>query len=155
MWGSYKITHRQSLVNMVNNKNTRFVGFDETRLFLLYTFPKAVVWMNRIKELRARAGLKQADLAKLLNITPNAISNYEVGIRDIDSETILRLCEIFGCSADYLLGRSPLPSPELTPEEEDLLLSWRRATPEIRAIIDTALGPYREDVPDIASAPTA
>ena len=121
----------------------------------LYTSAKVVVWMNRLKELRASKGMRQADLSKLLNVQPTTISNYELGVREMDAPTILRLCEIFGCSADYLLGRSPLPSPELTPEEEELLLSWRRATPEIRAIIDTALGPYREDVPGIASAPTA
>lgn len=111
--------------------------------------------MNRIRDLRAQRGWTQDDLAARLNLKRQAVGHYETGQRDIDSATIHRLCDIFGCSADYLLGRSPLPSPELTPEEEELLLSWRRATPEIRAIIDTALGPYREDVPGIASAPTA
>lgn len=123
---------------------------------LLYTFNKVVVSVNRIRELRLLKGMQQEDLARLLSVTRVSISRYETGAHDIDSETILRLCEIFGCSADYLLGRSPLPSPELTPEEEDLLLSWRRATPEIRAIIDAALAPYREEAaPGIASAPTA
>lgn len=109
--------------------------------------------MNRIKELRAREGLKQADLAKLLNITANAVSNYEVGIRDIDSGTICRLCDIFDCTADYLLGRSSRPDPELSPEEEQLLTAWAAAPDEIRAIVATALGPYRQD--DTVSAPTA
>lgn len=123
---------------------------------LLYTFNKVVVSVNRIRELRLLKGMQQEDLARLLSVTRVSISRYETGAHDIDSETILRLCEIFDCSADYLLGRSPLPSPELTPEEEDLLLSWRRATPEIRAIIDAALAPYREEAaPGIVSAPTA
>ena len=122
----------------------------------LYTSAKVVFWMNRLKELRASKGMRPADLSKLLNVQPTTISNYELGVREMDAPTILRLCEIFGCSADYLLGRSPLPSPELTPEEEEMLLSWRRATPEIRAIIDAALAPYREEAaPGIASAPTA
>jgi len=153
LWSVYKIPHKTLIVKAVYHNKPRFVGFDEIGLRLLYTFPKAVVFLNRIKELRARDGLKQADLAKMLNITANAVSNYEVGARDIDSETILRLCEIFGCTADYLLGRSAVPSSELSPEEEDLLTAWRRATPEIRAIIDAALAPYRED--DTAAAPTA
>ena len=112
--------------------------------------------MNRIRELRTAKGWTQADLAARMNTKRQTIGNYETGFRGLDVETICRLCDIFGCSADYLLGRSPLPSPELTPEEEDLLLSWRRATPEIRAIIDAALAPYREEAaPGIASAPTA
>lgn len=111
--------------------------------------------MNRIRDLRLQRSMNQAELAALLNCTTATVSKYELEQRSIDAPTILRLCDIFGCTSDYLLGRSPVPSPDLSPEEEDLLLAWRRATPEIRAIIDTALGPYREDVPDITSAPTA
>jgi len=98
--------------------------------------------------------MKQEDLARELNVARTAISKYERGDLDLSSAAILRLCEIFSCTADYLLGRSPVPSPDLSPEEEDLLLSWRRATPEIRAIIDAALAPYREEDAG-ASAPTA
>ena len=123
---------------------------------LLYNFYKVVVSMNRLRELRIAHGMTQADLAGELNVARTAISKYEIGQLDLSSSTILRLCDIFGCTADYLLGRSPLPSPELTPEEEDLLLAWRAAPPEIRAIIDTALAPYREDADDPgAAAPTA
>lgn len=100
--------------------------------------------------------MQQADLAKELSVSRVSISRYETGERDPDIETILRLCDIFGCTADYLLGRSPVPSPDLDPQEEAMLLAWRRATPEIRAIIDAALAPYREEAaPGIASAPTA
>ena len=112
--------------------------------------------MNRIKDLRLGRGMRQPDLADLLNCTAMTVSRYERGEADPDIVTILRLCEIFGCTADYLLGRSPVPSPELDPQEEAMLLAWRRATPEIRAIIDAALAPYREEAaPGIVSAPTA
>lgn len=108
--------------------------------------------MNRLKELRASKHMRQADLAKMLNVQPTAISNYELGVREMDAPTIHRLCDIFGCTADYLLGRSPVQTPELDPQEEAILLAWRRATPEIRAIVETALSPYREDVPGSSTA---
>jgi len=127
----------------------------KTAGWLLYNFNKVVVNMNRIRDLRSARGMQQADLAKELSVSRVSISRYETGERDPDIETILRLCDIFGCTSDYLLGRSPVPSPDLDPQEEAMILAWRRATPEIRAIIDTALGPYREDVLGIASAPTA
>lgn len=112
--------------------------------------------MNRIKELRIAQGMKQPDLASLLNCTAMTVSRYERGEADPDVTTICRLCDIFGCTADYLLGRSPVASPELDPQEEAMLLAWRAAPPEIRAIIDTALAPYREDADDPgAAAPTA
>ena len=112
--------------------------------------------MNRIRDLRLQEHMNQADLAVLLNCTTATVSKYELEQRSLDADTICRLCDIFGCTADYLLGRSPVASPELSPEEEDLLLAWRAAPPEIRAIIDTALAPYREDADDPgAAAPTA
>lgn len=122
---------------------------------MLYTSSKVVGEMNRIRDLRLQEHMNQADLAVLLNCTTATVSKYELEQRAIDADTILRLCDIFGCTADYLLGRSPVASPDLSPEEEDLLLAWRAAPPEIRAIIDTALGPYREDAAPGASAPTA
>lgn len=108
--------------------------------------------MNRIKDLRISRGLKQSDLAKLLNCSPTTISNYEVGIRDIDSATICRLCEIFDCTADYLLGRSTLPSPELSEEESRLLLAFRRGDDRARDMVRVALGPF---VLDLGSSETA
>lgn len=101
--------------------------------------------MNRIKELRIAAGLKQSDLANQISCTAVTVSRYESGQRDIDSATICRLCEIFGCTADYLLGRSPVASPELTPEEESLLLAWRRCDDRARDIVTVALEPFKKD----------
>lgn len=109
--------------------------------------------MNRIKDLRIKTGMKQSDLANALNVTRVSISRYETGEHEIDSATVCRLCDIFGCTADYLLGRSDRQTPELTAEEEQLLASWAAAPREIRVIVDTALAPYREDV--TVSAPTA
>ena len=119
----------------------------------MYNLHKVVYKVNRIKELRVSRAWTQDHLGDLLGCSGVAIGRYEREVRDLDVVTILRLCEIFGCTADYLLGRSAVPSAELSPEEEDLLTAWRRATPEIRAIIDAALAPYREE--DTAAAPTA
>ena len=101
--------------------------------------------MTRLKELRMKHQMKQSEVASLLNLSPSAISNYEQGIREMDAEAICRLCEVFGCTADYLLGRSFVPSSELSVEESALVAAWRKAPKEIHAIINTALAPYRED----------
>lgn len=98
--------------------------------------------MNRIKELRLDRNLFQSDLAKLLNTKPQTVSRYERGDRGLDVETILALCEIFGCTADYLLGRSPMPSPELSEEEAELVLAFRRADDRSREIVRLTLGPF-------------
>lgn len=101
--------------------------------------------LNRIQELRIKNGWKQKELAAMLNTTQQAIGHYETGRRGIDAETVCRLCDVFGCTADYLLCRSARPAPELTPAEEGLLLAYAAATPEIRTIVDAALAPYQKN----------
>ena len=98
--------------------------------------------MNRIRELRKKQGWLQSDLANRLNTTAVSIGRYESEQRQLDPETILKLCDIFGCSADYLLGRSVLPSPELSEEETELLLAFRRADDRSREMVRLALAPF-------------
>lgn len=60
--------------------------------------------MNRIKELRENAKMKQSDLGRLLNVKDAAISKYETGKVPLTADTIITLSEIFHVSTDYLLG---------------------------------------------------
>lgn len=101
--------------------------------------------MNRIRELRIAKGMKQADIAAALNCAPTAVSKYELGQLDISSSTIRTLCQIFGVTADYLLGLSSLPSPELSEEETALLLAWRRADDRARDMVRLALQPFLQE----------
>ena len=101
--------------------------------------------MNRLKQLRSAQGLSQAKLGEMLNCTDVTVSRYETGQRDIDSSTIRRLCEIFGCSADYLLGLSDLPAAELSEEEQGLVLAFRRADARGRELVRLALEPLMKE----------
>lgn len=98
--------------------------------------------MNRIKELRIQNGWRQQDLAARLNTNQQTVGRYETGARGLDVETIFRLCEIFDVSADYLLGRAALPSPELSEEETELVLAFRRADDRSREMVRLALAPF-------------
>lgn len=62
--------------------------------------------MNQIRSLRTQRKMTQVELAKLLNVAQNTVSYWEKGKTEPDFETITRLSEIFGVSADYLLGRT-------------------------------------------------
>ena len=100
--------------------------------------------MNRLKELRKETGKKQDELAARLGVTRQAISRYEKGERDLDTDTVRRLCEIFGVSADYLLGLSSRRSPEISPEDAELLAAYHAAPEQIRKIVDAALEDFKE-----------
>ena len=101
--------------------------------------------MNKIRSLRISKNMSQSDLGAILNCAAITISRYETGQRDIDSATICRLCEIFGCTADYLLGRSELPTPEISAEEARLLQAYRRADGRARDMVNLALAPFTQD----------
>jgi transcriptional regulator with XRE-family HTH domain len=67
---------------------------------------------KRIKTLRLKKGWIIADLAEKVGISTTAISHYERDLRNPDAETIIKLIEIFECSAEYLLGFSDIVSKE-------------------------------------------
>ena len=101
--------------------------------------------MNRIRELRKSLGWQQADLAEKLAVSRQAVGRYETGDRDPDLETIDRLCDIFSVTADYLLGRSNVPTAAL-PESDWLLLdAYHRASLRDRQLVDSILQEYRVD----------
>ena len=86
--------------------------------------------MNRIRELRKENGWLQADLAHKLNTSQQTVARYESEQRQLDPETIYKLCGIFGCTADYLLGRSQVRSFDLAEDEAELLRTYRALSPE-------------------------
>lgn len=64
---------------------------------------------NRIKMLREQEGLKQSDLAVLLNVTQATLSNWECGRYEPDQDSLKILSKRFDVSIDYLLGASDSP----------------------------------------------
>ena len=62
--------------------------------------------MNRIKELRSEAGMLQADLAKVLKVRQNTVSNWETGRHEPDQDALCAMSKIFNVSIDYILGNT-------------------------------------------------
>jgi len=58
-----------------------------------------------IRTLREAAGLKQYELAALLNIKPASVSAWESGQAYPSAENLMKLADILHCSTDALLGR--------------------------------------------------
>ncbi|WP_213997003.1 helix-turn-helix domain-containing protein [Tepidanaerobacter syntrophicus] len=72
--------------------------------------------MNRIKELREEAKISQAELASMLGVTQQALSNYENGLREPDLDTINKIANYFGVSIDYLLCRTNVRNSDIIEE---------------------------------------
>ena len=98
--------------------------------------------MNRIKELRIANNMTQEKLGKILNRAKTAISKYELEQLGLDVELINQLCDIFNCTADYLLCRSDSPSAKITEDEAALLRAYRAADDHTKAVVRLALEPF-------------
>lgn len=60
--------------------------------------------MNRIKELRLAAGLKQAELAQMIGVRQNTLSTWETGRHEPDIESLTMMARVFGTSVDEVIG---------------------------------------------------
>jgi len=66
---------------------------------------------RRIRDLREDKDWTQAQVAKYLNCSQQVYSNYELGQRDIPTQTLLALAKLHKTSVDYLLGNTNNPKP--------------------------------------------
>lgn len=115
--------------------------------------------MIRLKALRVEKQWTQAALAQKLRTTQQTIARYETGEREPDFATINRMCDLFNCTADYLLGRSPIKSFDISQEEYRIIEIYRSMNPDGRAYalqsLDMASRLYPEknhDVSDMEAA---
>lgn len=65
--------------------------------------------MDRIKELRKRNNLSQADVAARLQVARSTVSMWETGHSGVDNENLIKLAAMFHVSVDYLLGVTDEP----------------------------------------------
>ena len=66
---------------------------------------------ERIRHLREDNDLLQKDLAKYLNCSQVCYSRYELGLRDIPTETLIKLASYYNTSTDYILGITNIKEP--------------------------------------------
>lgn len=113
---------------------------------------------DSLKTLRAKHGMSQADLAKKLSVTQQAVGRWERKQTSPDFAMLKKMADIFNVSTDYLLGVQPpqknsLPSLNAKDEreitrmmddmkdrlmqEEGLMFDGQPASPEsIQSILD-------------------
>ena len=70
--------------------------------------------MNRIKELRKNHNFSQQELADMLFVNQTAVSQWERALTIPSPNILLALCELFGTTTDYLLGRVPMTPLTMT-----------------------------------------
>ena len=62
-------------------------------------------YRERMKALREDRDLTQADLGKVLNKSQQGYNHIETGRAELKIEDLIKLCDFYKVSADYLIGR--------------------------------------------------
>jgi len=103
----------------------------------------------KLYDLRKEKKASQNDLAKVLGVTRQAYSRYELGDHELGYESLIKLAQFFDVSIDYLLGNSSYYYPDsikqttiptISPDECELLECYRSLTEKYK---DVALGTIR------------
>lgn len=61
-------------------------------------------YIRRIRDLREDNDKTQKEIADLLGTSQTMYARYERGANELPIHHLIKLCEIYGVSADYILG---------------------------------------------------
>lgn len=100
--------------------------------------------MKILKELRAKKGAYQKDVAKYLGIDRTTYVKYELGDSEPNLENLSKIADYFEVSTDYLLNRKSndvrdKASNSFSDKEKKLVAAYRNK-PEMQSAIDKLLG---------------
>ncbi len=86
---------------------------------------------ERLKTLRKAKGLTQRDMAKQFRVSDVGYGAWERGDTEPSIDNIMRLCELFGCSSDSLIGLAP---PKVTVDASDVKAKSEKAKGALDAL---------------------
>lgn len=70
-----------------------------------------MAYYRRLKDLREDHDLTQRQLAEYLRMPQPQYFRYEQGYRDIPTDILIALADLYKTSTDYILGRTNNPAP--------------------------------------------
>ncbi len=59
---------------------------------------------DKIRDLREERKMTQQQVAEILGIRQQVYSKYELGVRSLPIEHLIKLCKFYKASADWILG---------------------------------------------------
>ena len=65
----------------------------------------------RLRDMREDHDMTQTQVAQFLHMKQPQYRRYEKGIRDIPTDILIKLAELYHTSTDYLLGRTQRRDP--------------------------------------------
>ena len=100
---------------------------------------------ERLKELRKIKGLYQGDIARILGVTRQAVSQYERGEREPSYEMLEKLADYFNVDMNYLLGKEEHSTYFIDPEIAEIA-DFLHKHPEHKTLFEASKKLTKEDI---------
>lgn len=71
--------------------------------------------------------VKNKQIAEALNVSESSVSNWLKGKNSFDIDNLYAICKYLGVSVDQVFGVDPIVFGVLNPEENDILVAYRKA----------------------------
>ena len=68
-------------------------------------------YRNRLRNIREDRDHTQAEIGKIINKSQQGYNHIEAGRAELKIEDLIKLCEFYNLSADYIIGLSDIPKP--------------------------------------------
>ena len=68
-------------------------------------------YRERLKNIREDRDLTQAQVGKIINKSQQGYNHIEMGRAELKIDDLVRLCEFYNLSADYIVGLVNKPMP--------------------------------------------
>lgn len=105
--------------------------------------------MKNLRLLRQQKNLSQQKLATALQVSQQSVYKYENGLTSPDFKTLMRMADFFDTSIDYLVGYTDIPHKiepmtehKLNPDEEELMLKYRRLPASSRKLTQMVIDEF-------------
>lgn len=112
---------------------------------------------SKLKKARVNSKMTQKEVADILGMTYQAISNYERGKTKVESDILVKLCKIYNVSVpDILSDNTKINTPpnsskkaknfELSETEKQIIIAYRKADEIGKAVVLRSLGIDEENI---------
>lgn len=102
------------------------------------------ILIERLRAARIDNNLKQSDVAELLKVKKNTISNWENGKSNPDIDALVELCKIYNISCSAVLeeaySNQVIHSLSVSGLEKEIILAYRKADDIGKAVVLRSLG---------------
>jgi len=75
---------------------------------------------NRLKDLRKRSGLTQAQVAYGVDVSRSTVASWEAGNREPNSVEMMKICEFYGVLPEYMCGLTDACTTSNIPKVYDI-----------------------------------